>query len=154
MIFVKNISYMMSHIFFLVFIYLFMVHRYSRKKTLVICFLSFLFTTTMNQLKLNLFPGYTLLYFSITIIQIAAAQLTGLLISKKRDSRTLFVGLSASNYVIIGSIIASILYILTGDAVLSLAGNLLAHILLLMPLYFKIRNIIFKFFERDLEKSR
>lgn len=154
MILIKNISYMMSHIFFLVFVYLFMVHRYSRAKTLVICFLSFLFTTVMNQLKLNLFPGHTLLYFSITVIQIAAAQLTGLLISKKRDSRTLFVGLSASNYVIIGSIIASILYILTDDAVLSLAGNLLAHILLLVPLYFKIRNIIFKFCERDLEKSR
>ncbi len=154
MIYIKNISYMMSHIFFLVFVYLFMVHRYSRKKTLAICFLSFLFTTVMNQLKLILFPGHTLLYFFITIIQIVAAQLTGLLISKKRDSRTLFVGLSASNYVVIGSIIASILYILTGNLALSLVGNLLVHIILLMPLYFKIRDIIFKFCERDLEKSR
>ena len=126
MIYVKNISYMMSHVFFLVFVYLFMVHRYSKKKTLFICFLSFLFTTVMSQLKLNLFPDSALFYFFTTLTQIIAAQLTGLLISEKRDSRTLFVGLSASNYVVIGSIIAPILYVFTDNVILALAGNLLA----------------------------
>lgn len=154
MIYVKNISYMLSHIFFLVFVYLFMVHRYSKKKTLVICFLSFLLTTTMNQLKLNVISGNALFYFFTTIAQITIAQLTGLLISKNRDSKTLFVGLSASNYVVVGSIIASILYILTGSVIFSLTGNLLSHVIILLILYLKIRTIIFKFCERDLEKSR
>lgn len=154
MIYVKNISYMMSHVFFLVFVYLFMVHRYSKKKTLFICFLSFLFTTVMSQLKLNLFPDSALFYFFTTLTQIIAAQLTGLLISEKRDSRTLFVGLSASNYVVIGSIIAPILYVFTDNVILALAGNLLAHVILLLVLYFNIRNFIVKFCERDLEKSR
>ena len=154
MIFVKNISYMLSHVFFLVFLYLFMVHRYSRKKTLAICFLSFLFTTVMSQLKLNLFPDSSLFYFVTTVVQITAAQLTGLLISEKRDSRTLFIGLSASNYVLVGSIIASILYIITGSVFLSLAGNLLSHVMILLILYFRIRTVIIKFCERDLEKSR
>ncbi len=154
MIYVKNISYMMSHVFFLVFLYLFMVHRYSKKKTLAICFLSFLFTTVMSQLKLNIFPDSSVFYFFITIIQIIAAQLTGLLISEKRDSRTLFIGLSSSNYVLIGSIIASILYIITGSTSLSLAGNLLSHVIILLVLFYKVRTTIFKFCERDMEKTR
>lgn len=154
MIYVKNVSYMLSHVFFLIFVYLFMVHRYSRKKTLFICFLSFLLTTVLNQLKLNVLPNNALFYFFTTIIQIINAQLTGLLISERRDSRTLFVGLSASNYVLIGSIIAPILYIFTNSIILALAGNLLAHIILLMALYFHIRNIIIKFCKRDSGKSR
>ncbi|MDE5938497.1 MAG: GHKL domain-containing protein [Lachnospiraceae bacterium] len=154
MIYVQNISYTLSHIFFLVFVYLFMVHRYSKKKTLVLCFLSFILTTVMNQFKLNLFPGSGLFYFFTTITQIAIAQLTALLISEKRDSKTLFVGLSASNYVVVGSIIASILYILTDSISLALAGNLLSHVLILLLLYLKTKTIIFKFCERDLEKSR
>ena len=144
----------MSHIFFLVFVYLFMVHRYSRKKTLSICFLAFLFTTVMGQLKLNLFSDSALFYFFTTIAQIIVVQLAGLLISEKRDSRTLFIGLSASNYAIIGSIIAPILYISTDSVLLALAGNLLANIILLLVLYFNIRNTVTKFCERDLEKSR
>ena len=154
MICVKNISYMMTHIFFLVFVYLFTIHRHSRKKTLAVCFLSFLLTTVMNQLKLNFITDSPLFYFFTTIAQIAVAQLTGLLISEKRDSRTLFVGLSASNYVAAGSITASILYIFTGSIGLAVAGSLLSHVVILLVLCFKIRDMIFKFCERDLEKSR
>lgn len=153
MIYVQNISYTMSHIFFLVFVYLFMVHRYSKKKTLVICFLSYIFTTVMNQLKLNIFPGHPLFYLVVTLVQIIIAQLTGIVISKKRNSKALFVGLSASNYVLIGSIIASILYITTGSIILSVAGNLISHVGILLLLYFYIRNTIFKFCERDTERS-
>lgn len=153
MIYIQNISYTMSHIFFLVFVYLFMVHRYSKKKTLVICFLSYIFTTVMNQLKLNIFPGHPLFYFVVTLVQIIIAQLTGIIISKKRNGKALFVGLSASNYVLIGSIIASILYIATGSVILSVTGNLISHVGILLLLYFYIRNTIFKFCERDTEKS-
>lgn len=153
MIYVKNISYMLSHIFFLVFVYLFMIHRFSKKKTLVICFVSYIFTTVMNQLKLNVFPGHPLFYFIVTIIQIIASQLTGIVVSKKRNSKALFVGLTASNYILIGTIIASILYITTGSIILSVAGNLISHVGILLLLYFYIRNTIFKFCERDTERS-
>ena len=150
MIFIKNVSYIMSHIFFLVFVYLFTLHRYSRRKTLSLCFLAFLFTTGMGQLKLNLFSDSALFYFFTTIVQIIVVQLTGLLISEKRDSRTLFISLSASNYAIIGSIIAPILYIFTDSVLLALAGNLLANIILLLVLYFNIRNSVTNFCDRDL----
>lgn len=41
MAYFKDISYMLSHVFFMAFIYLFLMHRYSIKKTFGICFFSF-----------------------------------------------------------------------------------------------------------------
>ena len=137
----------------MVFVYLFTIPRYSKKRTLVICALSFAFTTAMSQLKMIVLPDNALFYFIITIIQIIAAQLTGLLISERRNAKTLFVGLSASNYVLVGSIIASILYIFTDNIIVSLTGNLLAHIIILLIFYRKIRTIILRFCERDMEKN-
>lgn len=153
MLYLKDISYMLSHVFFMVFIYLFLVHRYSQKKTFFICFVSCSVMNLLDYLKLNLFPDSGLVYFFTTIVQIAIAQFTGLFISKKRNSKVLFIGLSASNYVIVGSITASILYILTGNVYLALTGNLLMHLTILLVLHYKIGNIFHRFCERDFGKS-
>ncbi len=153
MVYFKDISYMLSHVFFMVFIYLFLVHRYSKKATLCICFISCSVLNLFDFFKLNLFPDSRLIYLFSTLIQIVISQCTGLFISKKRDSRVLFISLSASNYVIVGSITASILYICTGSIHLALAGNILMHLTILLILHFKIGNIFHKFFERDLGKS-
>ena len=73
MLYVKNISYMFSHVFFMAFIYVFLVHRYSRKKTLGICFLSCFAMNLPDYFKLNIFTDNPLFYFCTTIIQIAIA---------------------------------------------------------------------------------
>ena len=153
MLYVKNISYMFSHVFFLAFIYVFLVHRYSRKKTLGICFLSCFAMNLPDYFKLNIFTDNPLFYFCTTIIQIAIAQLTGLFISRTRNAKTLFIGLSASNYVVVGSITASILYIFTGSVNIALAGNLLMHLAILLILYHKIGDIFRRFLERELKTS-
>ena len=153
MIYVKSISYTFSHIFFVIFIYLFLIHRYSQKKKIAICFISCTIMDLLDCLKLNLFPDSNWVYFFTTMLQIAIAQSTGLLIAKKRDSRVLFISLSASNYVIVGSITASILYILTGSIGLALTGNLLMHLIILTILFYKIGSIFHTFCERDLGKS-
>ena len=144
---------MLSHVFFMVFIYLFLIHRYSKRKTITICFVSCSVMNLLDYLKLNLYPESGPVYFFTTIVQIAIAQFTGLFISKRRDSRVLFISLSASNYVIVGSITASILYILTENVHLALAGNLLMHLVILAVLFCKIGTIFRKFCERDLGKS-
>lgn len=153
MLYVKNISYMFSHVFFMAFIYVFLVHRYSRKKTLGICFLSCFAMNLPDYFKLNIFTDNPLFYFCTTIIQIAIAQLTGLFISRTRNAKTLFIGLSASNYVVVGSITASILYIFTGSVNIALAGNLLMHLAILLILYRKIGDIFRRFLERELKTS-
>lgn len=149
MVYFKDISYMLSHVFFMAYIYLFMIHRYSKRKTVFICVISCFVMNLLDFFKLNMFPGNNLCYFATTIVQITIAQLTGLLISKGRNSTTLFVGLSASNYVVIGSISAAILYIYTENFCFALFGNLVVHIVILLALYLKIGTIFQKFCERD-----
>lgn len=77
----KNVSYTISHIFVMLFIYIFIAHRYSTKKTAGICIGSFLAITIPNVLKLNFFPNSRLCYLLVTVYQIALTQLTGIFIS-------------------------------------------------------------------------
>jgi len=133
--------------------YLFVAHRYSKPKTAAICVTSFLAITIPNVLKLNIFPDSSLCYFLVTIYQIVMTQLTGLLIAKKRDSKALFVGLSASNYVIAGSMIAAILHIFTGNLYLCIAGCITTHIAILYILYVKIHDIWIHYQKEDVMNS-
>lgn len=137
----KNISYMISHIFLFIFIYLFNTHRYSKQVTAGICFLSFFILTTTDVLKLNIFPDSKLCYVIVTIFQIIVTQSIGIIISEYRNSKVLFMGLTASNYVIAGSIAATIFYYYTKNAFLSLMGSFLIHAVILLFLYIRIRKI-------------
>ena len=149
----SNISYTISHVFLMLFIYLFIIHHYSKFVTVLICFSGFFSLTFLDCFKLNIFPDSDLCYFIVTIIQIIITQSVNIIISKKRDNRTLFMGLSASNYVIAGSITASILYICTGNKLFSIVGSIIVHFSILVILFFKIRNICLKFQEREYMKN-
>ncbi len=153
MLFIKDISYMLSHLFFIVFLWVFLAHRYSRLKTFCICLASIILMTVLDVVKLHMFPDSRLCYLIMDLIQIADAQLTGLIISRKRDSQVLFIGLSASNYVIVGSITASILYIFTENVVVALAGNIIMHLAVICLLYFRIGIIVRDLNERVFQKS-
>ncbi|MCI8484870.1 MAG: sensor histidine kinase [Lachnospiraceae bacterium] len=137
----NNFSYTISHIFLMLFLYLFISHRYSKTVTRCICFFSALLLSLTDCLKLNLFPDSTTCYIITTLFQIFITQFTGIFIAKKRNSKVLFIGLSASNYTIVGSVGASILRIYTGNEWLALAGNLLIHALILILLYLSIHNL-------------
>ena len=139
-----NISYMVSHIFLMVFIFFFILHRYSKRTTFLICFSSFCLLTFLDCFKLNIFPDSKLCYVIITIIQIIITQSVAIIISKKRDNKVLFMGLSSSNYVIAGSTMATILHICTGSEITSLLGSVIVHIGILLFLYFRLQKICLK----------
>lgn len=149
MVLFTEISYMLSGVFFLAYIYLFIIHRYSKGKTIFICAISCIVSNTLAYLKLNTFSGNYLFYFVSTIVQIIVVQLTALLISKKRNSTTLFVGLSASNYAVLGSISASIIYVFTKNYCFALIGDFVIQVIVLLALYFRLSAIFKKFCERD-----
>lgn len=153
MIYFKNISYSISHVFLMLFLYLFITHRYSKTKTMGICFGSFLMLSISDCLKLNIFPDSDVCYLLVTVFQILVTQSTGIFISKERNSRVLFMGLSASNYVIAGSIVPSILHIYTGDIIIALVGSFFVHSSILYILYSKIRNIWLEQYETEYVKS-
>ncbi|MDE6889463.1 MAG: GHKL domain-containing protein [Eubacterium sp.] len=145
----QNISYTVSHVFLMLFLYLFITHRYSKPITKAICIASCVILNVTDLIKLNLYPTNDLIYLFVTIFQIIVTQYTGILIAKKRNAKVLFMGLSASNYVIIGSVFASILYIYTGYVLPALAGSIAIHTLLLYILYSNIRNIWLRQYEKE-----
>ena len=62
-------SYAMSHFFLMLFIYLFIVHRYSELITGAICFFSFFALNMLDLFKLIFFPDSGLCYVVVTILQ-------------------------------------------------------------------------------------
>ncbi len=149
----NNISYFISHIYLMLYIYLFVNHRYSKRTTAAICFTAGLLLALTDCLKLNIFPESDLCYFTVTIIQIIITQSTVIFISENRDSKVLFLGLSASNYVISGSILAAVLHIYTGNDILALTGSFFTHLLILLFLYFKIRDMYLKLYGKEYMKN-
>lgn len=149
----RNSYYAISHIFLMLFIYLFVTHRYSKGKTIGICFSSFFVLTISDWLKLNMFPDSDICYVVVTILQIFVTQFTGIYISDTRDSRALFMGLTASNYVIAGSLAASILHIYTESIFFSLVGSFFIHAAILLFLYIKIRETWLECYEKELVKD-
>ena len=79
----SNISYTISHVFLMLFIYLFIIHHYSKFVTVLICFSGFFSLTFLDCFKLNIFPDSDLCYFIVTIIQIIITQSVNIIISKK-----------------------------------------------------------------------
>lgn len=137
----RSIAYMISHVFLMLFMYLFIVHRFSKRKTAGICAAAFLALCVMDTLKLVVFPQSSPAYFVVTVFQIIITQFTGLFIAKHRDSKALFVGLSASSYVIAGTVAAVGLYIWTGNLLVSMLGSIAVHAVILVVLYSRIREI-------------
>lgn len=149
----KNVSYTISHFFLMIFIYQFTLLRFSKKKTIWICFLSFWILNITDILKLTVYPDSELCYFIVTIIQIIVTQFTAIFISKKRDSKALFMTLSASNYVIAGSLAATILFIYTNNELFSLIGSFVVHFIILVIVNRRIREIWLNSFEKEYLKN-
>ena len=147
------ISYTVSHIFLMLFIYQFIVSRYSKTVTGLICFFSFLSLSLLDCLKLFFFPDSGLCYVITTILQIILTQFTAFFTSKKRNGQTLFVGLSASSYVIAGAVSAAAIKIYTGSSVLAIIGSFSIHLIILLFLSANIRDICLKFQEKNYEKN-
>ena len=148
-----TLSYTISHIFLILFIYLFIIQRYSKIITGIICFVLFLLLSALDYFRLLLFPDSDLCYVIITILQILLIQATPFLISGKKSSQILFVGLSASSYVIAGAISAAILKIYTNSTLLALAGSFLIHLAILIFLSLTIREVCLKSQKEKSDKS-
>lgn len=145
----KNVSYVISHVFLLEFLYLFVPRRFSAKKTAAICLTSFAFLTLSDILKLNILPESGLCYVLTTLAQIFITQFTGIYIAEQRNSKILFLGLSASNYVIAGSLFAAIIHIYTGNDAFALFVSFLIHVVILLFLHLRVRETYLKWYGKE-----
>ena len=146
-------SYIISHIFLALFLYLFIIHRYSRIVTGMICFFLFFSLSALDFVKLLLFPDSDPCYVIVTVLQILLTQATPFFISGEKNSRILFIGLSASNYVITGAVFAAILKICTGSTFFALSGSFAVHLAILLLLSVFLREMCLKSQKEDSGKS-
>lgn len=146
-------SYIISHIFLTLFLYLFIIHRYSRAVTGMICFFLFLLLSTLDLVKLIFFPDSDLCYVVVTVFQILLTQATPFFISGKKSSQILFIGLSASSYVIAGAIFAAVLKIYTGSTLFALSGSFAIHLAILLFLCNSVREMCLKVQREDSRKN-
>lgn len=146
-------SYIISHIFLTLFLYLFIIHRYSKAMTGMICFFLFLLLCGLDFVKLIFFPDSDLCYVIVTVFQILFTQATPFFISGKKNSQILFIGLSASSYVIAGAIVAAVLKIYTGSTLFALSGSFAIHLAILLFLCVFVRELCLKVQREDSRKN-
>ncbi len=147
------ISYIISYGFLMAYFLLFIGLKYTKKKSLAICAISASGSCVMECLLLYVFSGSSFFYVTATLIQIFVTQFTAVFISKTRDSKAVFTGLSGSNYVMAGGIVGAVVEIYSGSGILAILANGMTHFLLLLILVIKIRKIYLSFFEkRDMGK--
>ncbi|MDO5572835.1 MAG: GHKL domain-containing protein [bacterium] len=120
------LGYCISHIFMMVFIFNFTRRRLSISKTCMIltAAATMLIGLEVHRYFLNEDSPIKVGGF---LLQVAIVQGTAILISRYRDARALFTGLTATNYAMAGSAIGGIVHMWTGNLLLSLFVCILIH---------------------------
>lgn len=147
------LSYTISHIFLILFIYLFIAPRWSKIIRILTGFSLFLSLHILDAFKFIFFPDSSLCYVVVTILQIIATQSTAFFTARKQNCQALFVGLSASSYVIAGAVFTSIIKICTGNSSIAILGGTAIHLGILIFLSLTIRETCLKFQEKEYEKG-
>lgn len=123
-------QFRISTAFLLLFAAFFLPLRYGKKKTSAVLLLGYLVTGIMDYycfivVKNGQVP------LAITFAEILAIQVIPLIISKYRDFRSVFIGITASAYVLGGNVLGSTLYIADFGNAVCMAASVLIHGILL-----------------------
>lgn len=126
-------------LFLLLFLNIFLVHKFNKKLTLLILLFAFLATGLIDYRDFFYFRE-PLVSVATTISEILIVQCTALLISKHRDLRALFVGITSSVYVLFGNVMCSIVQTYTENFSFAIIAQVLSHTLLISLLIWRLRN--------------
>ena len=102
-----------STVFMSLYILLFIPLKYSYKKSIFICILSNSSMVLVEFFRIKFAFDVVWLKIIITIINIVIIQFTALLLAKKKNSYALFIGLSSSDFVFGGNILACFIFLFT-----------------------------------------
>lgn len=142
------IRHIVSLTFLLVFLLLFLPLRWKKGRSILLTAVCFTVTTAVDALQCMAGSGMAAL--AVTMLEIVLVQGEALLLCRYRDFRALFVGISASAYVLVGNV-ASILFLLrSGKFLLSILLQILVHGLFLFFLaLFGRRDLALELRERQ-----
>lgn len=135
------LQYTVSMVFLMIFMIHFLPLRYSVKKTTLISLGIVMAVFGIDYVRI--FVDWDLeimMELLATMLEIIIVQGAAFLLSRYRDGRALFVGLSSSNYVLAGNVSASIVMELTGNVILAFVVQIVIHSLVLMLLVRGIRK--------------
>ena len=118
----------------LTFLVLFLTLRYPLRKTLAIAAAVYLVTAPMELLQIAM-AGSGRISVAVTTIETLLVQSTALLLSRYRDFRALFTGLSAAAYMLVGNMVGTGVYLATGRVLPAAAVQLLLHAATIATLY-------------------
>lgn len=123
-----------SMLFLLLFQLSFLSCRYSRRRTALLAAAIWLVTGPLDYGHAAL-PPEQAANLAITVSEVVIVQGTALLLSRYRDFRALFVGLSSSSYVLVGNLFGTMVFNAAGRLLPALGVQLLCHVTVLAVLY-------------------
>lgn len=123
-----------SMLFLLLFQLSFLSCRYSRRRTALIAAAVWLCTGPLELWQAAL-PAERGMNVVITFVEIVIVQGTALLLSRYRDFRALFVGLSSAAYVLVGNMFGAMVFNAAGRLLPALGVQLFFHVAVLGILY-------------------
>ena len=128
-----------SKIFLFTFLLGFLPLRYSVKKSVLITAIIYALTIPLDYLQYLILAGSSAAVF-LTIIQTVVVQATALLLSRYRNWMALFTGISSAAYVLVGNLMASVVYVATENLLMALAVQVLINLLVLFILFRLLRK--------------
>lgn len=130
-----------SCVFMIAYFLLFLLLKYSYKKSILICSISIIIMilSEIVRIKYVFYIAWIKLVFSA--FQIVVIQGTALLLAEKKDSYTFFIGLSSSNFVLGGNILSCVVLVFLEDIQLAMATCTITNILFLLWMVSTIREI-------------
>lgn len=134
----RLLSYSMSHICLMCYLLVFIKWRYPAKKTVFIAVISVMGLIFLEWIRYDGLNQGEVVNWTI-IAQMLIVQGTALVLSKYRDFRGLFTGLTSSNYVLFGNLIARICFAVEGLVWLSVIAGMTVNLLFLAGLAYWLR---------------
>ncbi len=132
---------MNSCVFIMIYFLQFLLLKYSYKKSVFICIISTILAVGVEILRIQYAfdIGWVKLIGSGS--QIIIIQATALLLSKKKDSYTVFIGFSSSNFVLEGNVLACGVWVFFKNLTAAMITCTLVNIVVFIFLNYTIREI-------------
>ena len=123
-----------SMLFLLLFQLSFLSYRYARRRTVLAAAAVWLITAPLEYGHAVLPPEQGL-NLAITLLEVLIVQGTAMLLSRYRDFRALFVGLSSAAYVLVGNLFGTMVFNALHRLLPALGVQTLCHVVVLAVLY-------------------
>jgi signal transduction histidine kinase len=126
-------KYRISMAFLIAFMMEFMPLRYSRRRSVWICLVSYALSTVVNLVHLTITPHEPAVSDRLLFLGILGAivMATAVILSRYRDWRAIFVGATASAYVLPGGMLWNVMAMATGSFAAAFAVEIFVHALFL-----------------------